>query len=173
MEILILSLQIFFVRILDVSLGTLRTLITVKGQKLYASVLGFFEILIWFLIVREALNTTADSLWIAIAYAGGFAVGTYIGSLLSNKLITGTLSYQIITSKADILVESIREAGFAVTTTKVEGRNKESEKHMLFIEVTNKKVDTIEQLIKKIDPKAFIVVNETKFIQNGYMGEKK
>ncbi len=173
MEILVLSIQIFLVRILDVSLGTFRTLITVKGKKLYASIIGFFEILIWFLIVREALNTDIDSIWIAISYASGFAIGTYMGSILSSKFISGTLSFQVITAKSSLLTQVIRENGFAVTSIKVEGKNKEEQKYMLFIEINNKKIDILQSLIKKYDSKAFIVVNDTKFIQNGYMETTK
>ena len=103
MATLILCLKIFFVRILDVSLGTLRTMITVKGKNLYASLIGFFEILVWFLIVKEALNTDNTSIWVAISYALGFATGTYLGGILSSKFISGNLSLQIITNKLEIV----------------------------------------------------------------------
>ena len=42
---LILCLKIFFVRIIDVSLGTIRTLFTVKGKKLIASAIGLLKYL--------------------------------------------------------------------------------------------------------------------------------
>ena len=108
MEILILCIKIFFVRIIDVSLGTFRTIITVKGKALYASLIGFIEVFVWFLIVREALNTDIESMWIAISYSLGFATGTYIGAILSDHFIEGNLHIQIITSKYK-LVNSIRK----------------------------------------------------------------
>ena len=83
MEILILCIKIFCVRIVDVSMGTFRTIVTVKGQKLLASMIGFVEVFIWFVIVKEALSTDSTSIFIAFAYAGGYATGTYLGSLLS------------------------------------------------------------------------------------------
>lgn len=69
MNILILCLKIFFVRIIDVSLGTVRTIITVKGRRVVASMVGFVEVFVWFLIVREALNTDEVSIWIAVSYS--------------------------------------------------------------------------------------------------------
>ena len=114
MATFILCLKIFFVRILDVSLGTLRTMITVKGKNLYASLIGFFEILVWFLIVKEALNTDNTSIWVAISYALGFATGTYLGGILSSKFISGNLSLQIITNKLEI-VNKLRDEGYGVT----------------------------------------------------------
>ena len=56
MELLLLCLKIFFVRILDVSMGTLRTVITVKGKTLYASLVGFVEVFIWLLQVVAAAH---------------------------------------------------------------------------------------------------------------------
>ena len=41
MSLIFLCLKIFFVRIIDVSLGTFRTIITVKGKAFYASIIGF------------------------------------------------------------------------------------------------------------------------------------
>ena len=66
MELAILVLKIFFVRIIDVSLGTARTIIMIKGKSFMASVIGFVEVFIWFMIVREALNTTESGIIIAI-----------------------------------------------------------------------------------------------------------
>ena len=40
---------------------------------------------------------------------------------------------------------------------------------MLFIEINKKRIDHLNKLIKSLDEKAFIVVNETKLVQNGYI----
>ncbi|HPF83737.1 MAG TPA: DUF5698 domain-containing protein [Bacilli bacterium] len=168
MEILILCIKIFFVRILDVSLGTIRTMVTVKGKNLYAAMIGFVEVLIWFLIVKEALNTDITSIFIAFSYAGGYATGTYIGGILSNRFITGNLGLQVILSKKnDDIVKEIRKNGYAVSVLDVKGQ-KEEEKYMLLIEINKKSFNSLKRLIRKLDDKAFIVVNETKLVQNGY-----
>ena len=84
---LVLCLTVFFGRIIDVTLGTIRTLLTVKGKRLVAAGISFIEVTIWFLVVKEALNTGANSLWIVFSYAGGYAIGTYLGGFISNKII--------------------------------------------------------------------------------------
>lgn len=174
MSLFLLCLKIFFVRILDVSMGTLRTVITVKGKSFYASLVGFFEVFIWFLIVKEALNTDETSIWIAVAYSLGFATGTFIGGLLSNKLISGNLSVQIITNLAyPIMVDTLRKEGFGVTVMDVEGKNTDEEKYMLFVEINNKSLTHLQKLVKNIDNNAFMVVNETKYIENGFINNIK
>ena len=169
MELFILCIKIFFIRIIDVSLGTFRTMATVKGKSVTAALIGFFEVLVWFLIVKEALNTTNNSIFIAISYSLGFATGTYIGSVLSNKYIKGNLSVQIITKKAyPNMVDGLRNKGFAVSLFEVIGKNKDENKYMLFIEISNSDYFKLQKLVKKYDESAFIVANESKYVQNGY-----
>lgn len=168
MELFLLCLKIFFVRILDVSMGTFRTIITVKGKPLYASIIGFVEVFIWFVIVKEALNTNETSIFVAISYALGYATGTFIGGMLSKKLISGNLSVQVITSNLN-MVDTLRNEGYGVTVMDVEGKDKDVEKFMLFIQINKKSMNHLQKLIKANDSSAFIVVNETKFIENGYM----
>ncbi|MDD6878875.1 MAG: DUF5698 domain-containing protein [bacterium] len=167
MSLLLLCLKIFFVRIIDVSLGTFRTIITVKGKSLYASIIGFLEVFVWFIIVREALNTDIESIWIATSYSLGFATGTYIGSILSNKFIEGNLSIQIITSKYN-LVNIIRKHGYGVSVIKVNGKD-EKEKYMLFIEIKNKSLNHLRNIVISHDKDSFLIVTETKLVQNGFI----
>lgn len=166
MELFFLCIKIFFVRIIDVSLGTARTIITVKGKSLIASLIGFVEIFVWFMIVREALNTTESGLIIAISYSLGFAVGTYIGSILSDKFIEGNLAVEIITENKK-LAEIIRKENYAVSVLNIQGQQSK-EKYMLIIEIKNKKLSHLKGIIEQNDKKAFIMINETKLVQNGY-----
>lgn len=167
MTMFLLCAKIFCARILDVSLGTVRTVLTVKGKKGYASLIGFIEVLIWFMIVKEAMNTDESGIMIAISYAGGFATGTYIGGLISHKLIPGNFGVQVITSiKNASMVELLRKEGYAVSVIDVKGQ--EDEKLMLFIEIDKNRFNHLQYLVKSVDEKAFLVVNETKMVQNGY-----
>lgn len=166
MEIFFLCLKIFLVRIIDVSLGTARTIIMVKGKGFIASLIGFIEVFIWFIIVREALNTTESGILVAISYSLGFAVGTYVGSILSDKFIEGTLGVEVITEKERI-INIIRKNGYAVSVLNVNGQEKKK-KYMLIIEIKNKKLAHLKELIQRLDKDAFIMINETKLVHNGY-----
>lgn len=170
-ELLILCIKVFFIRIIDVSMGTLRTIITVKGNRIVATAIAFFEALIWFLVVKEALTTDMKSIWIALSYAGGFSAGTFVGAFLSSKFIKGTMSFQVILSnRNDDIVNSLRSKGYAVSVVDVKGQNDEK-KYMLYIEINHQRKNELTNIIKKLDAKAFIVANETKFVMNGYFGK--
>ena len=168
MGLLLLCVKIFFIRILDVSLGTVRTIVTIKGKTALASIIGFVEVFVWFVIVKEALNTPETSIFIAIAYAGGYAAGTAIGSIISDKFIEGNLTIQAILSNNNDTVNSIRKAGYAVSVIDVKGRDEGQPKYLLFMEINKKRLSHLKKVIKELDDKAFIVVNETKMVHNGY-----
>jgi len=169
MSLFLMCIKIFFARLIDVSLGTFRTINTVKGRDLIAALIGIVEITVWFLIVKEALNTENNSLWIVFAYAMGFAVGTYIGGKISKIFIKSNLEVQVILSNTDDeVVKKIRESGYGVTAIEVKGTK--NKKYMLYIQIRNNTFEKLKSIVRKLDNKAFIVVNETKYVENGYFG---
>ena len=168
--IYLLCLKIFFARICDVSLGTFRMMLTVKGKTLFASMVGFIEVLIWFLIVKEALNTDESGLLIAISYALGYATGTFIGGVLSNKFIVTPITVQVITSiEIDSVAILLKNNHYGCSIIDITGYDKETPKKMIIIETTSKRIGELKKLISEIDDKAFVIINETKYIQNGYL----
>ena len=167
MELLFLCIKVFFIRITDVTMGTFRTILTVKAKPIQASMIGFIEVLIWFLVVKEALNTDSNSIFVAIAYSGGFATGTFLGGKLSQKFISGNSSLQVITKNKKI-IDVISGSGYGVTVIDAKGYN-DAKKYMLLIEVNNKNIGDVKNIIKKLDKQAFIIITETKLVQNGYI----
>ena len=116
MNIFLVCLSIFMARIVDVSIGVVRTIVMVKGSTKKAAILAFFEVLVWYMAAREALNTQITSGWIAISYAAGYATGTYIGSILSKWLVKGTMNVQVITEKGTKKnLDLLRCHGYAVS----------------------------------------------------------
>ena len=169
MMLFLMCIKIFFARVIDVSLGTFRTINTVKGRDLIAALIGILEITVWFLIVKEALNTENNSFWIVASYALGFSVGTYIGGKISKLFIKSNLEVQVILSnKDDTIIEKIRKSGYGVTAIEVKGVK--NTKYMLYIQIRDNTLEKLKDIVRKLDKKAFIVVNETKYVENGYFG---
>lgn len=161
-------LGIFCARACDVSLGTLRTVYSVKGKSLIAAIIAFIEVFIWYMVAREALNTAVDSLWIPIAYSGGYATGTLLGTLISSKFINGLICVQVITQKNNQkLIDAIRAAGYGVSIVALKNDYDAVKKEMLLIEINKKSLKNLTSLIKKVDASAFMMINETKIVQNG------
>lgn len=168
MNLLLLCLNIFVVKIIEVSLNTIVTVLTVKNKKVFATILGFIDVLIWFMIIKEALSSNNNSLWLALAFASGHAIGTYLGTILSDKLINSKLLMQvIIDEKYDYKIDEIRNNGYAVSKTNCVGKD-EVNKILLFIELDSRNLNRLKTIINDIDNNAFIVINETKYVVNGF-----
>lgn len=166
MNLVFLCIKIFFARIVDVSIGTVRTVIMVRGKILVAASLAFVEVMIWFMVAREALMTDINSIFIPVSYALGYATGTSIGTYISKNFIKCIRGVEIISKNNQLeLIKAIKANGYAVSVMDLKG-NKNG---FLLCEVSNKKEKKLINLVKKYDPNAFIIVNETKYVQNGFI----
>ncbi|NTV83691.1 MAG: hypothetical protein HGA23_05250, partial [Bacteroidales bacterium] len=111
----ILPLLIFFARILDVSIGTLRLIFVSKGYKFYAPMLGFFEVIIWLLAIGQIMQHL-DNFLCYVAYGLGFATGNYLGIYLDEKMSLGTVLIRVV-PKMDTtnLINRLREESFGAS----------------------------------------------------------
>lgn len=168
MNLALTCIIIFLARIADVSLGSLRIILLGKGKAKLAFLFGFLEIFVWFIVAKDALNQ-GNNWWIVFSYCIGYAAGTYIGSMINEHFVGGQLGVQVVTSNHNYhIIEEIRKKGFAVSTLNIEGKDKSVSKYMLFIEIDKMKFDDLKKIVHQLDPKAFLVVSETKYVQNGY-----
>lgn len=163
-----LCLKIFFARILDVSIGTMRTMLMVKGKTVLMVILAFLEVFIWFIVAREALVTDVKSILIPISYSCGYATGTLLGSFLSNRFIRGIVGVQAVVSGKNV-IGVLRKHGYAVSVTSLQDDYAEKQKYMLYLQLNNKNLKKLLHLIQKNDENPFIVVNETKTVLNGFI----
>src|SRR3954467_8409400 len=94
----LMPLLIFLARMCDVTLGTLRNVFISKGLRRVVPVLGFFEVLIWLISIRQIMKYL-DNPMCYLGFAGGFSMGTYVGMLVERKLALGMQVLRIITEK--------------------------------------------------------------------------
>jgi len=156
--ILILSaLAIMCLRITDVSLGTIRMLMTVQGKKYVAGIIGFFEVTIWVVAIRHIMQNL-DNVFNIFGYSLGFALGTIIGITIEQKLGAGFLSLYIISMNyAAKIADELRLNKVGVTMLPGEGGS--GGVAVLMALVKRKRQREILNLIESIDSKAFITVN--------------
>ncbi|NLC73441.1 MAG: DUF2179 domain-containing protein [Ruminococcaceae bacterium] len=174
METVILCATVFFGRVVDMSCGTMRTILTVKEKTALAALVGFFESFIWFVIVRQALNSGISGAAIAVSYGSGFAAGTYVGGKLAKWFISSNIVVQVVTTnKNDVLIHALRDAEFAVSVLNVNSSEFCGDKYMLLSEIGSKRLNEYKDIIYLHDPKAFILVQETKYVFNGFNVNRK
>lgn len=160
-----MPLFIFFARIGDVSLGTIRIIFVSRSMKFRAALLGFIEVLIWITVVTQLLQHL-DNWMNLIAYAGGFAAGTYLGIILENKLKVGTIIVRIITNEDPTgLADTLRRAGFRITLMQAEGRDGPVE--VIFSILKRKRWTEIVEIIETFNKDTFYSVEDVKFSSGG------
>tara|TARA_Y100001935_G_scaffold255673_1_gene271470 strand:- start:33332 stop:33916 length:585 start_codon:yes stop_codon:yes gene_type:complete len=159
----LIPVLIFLARITDVSLGTLRIVMVSRGFKLKATILGFFEVLIWVLVIGQLIQNL-DSVVNYVAYAGGFATGTYVGMMIEGKLKVGTIIVRIITrNKFQVLTEALKASGFTITTLDAKGGVDVEPVKIIFTVLKRKRWNEIVTLIEANDPQAFYSSEDVKF----------
>lgn len=161
----LLPLVIFIGRICDVTLGTLRIIFVSKGKRNIAPLIGFCEVFIWVIVISQILSRTND-LIAYVAYAGGYATGTYVGMLVESKLAFGVLLYRIFSKEeGSQLIRMLSENGFGATL--VEGKGSIGKVDVVEIVVARKQMKEVENLIKDFDQNAFYVTEDIRTSQNG------
>ena len=152
------ALLICAARICDVSLGTIRTIYTLRGRKIVSACIGLVESTIFITAISSVLAAgVADPLKIA-GYVTGYALGVYIGISIEGFIASGWTMLRIVSreSSAD-LVERLRGDGEAVTIVMGEGRD--GPVPILFVVVRRKRARKALRVIRQIAPKAFITVD--------------
>jgi len=159
----ILPLLIFFARISDQTIGTLRLMFVSKGIKNLATLMGFFESLIWLLAVSQIFKHLDNPLNY-IAYAGGYAMGNYIGIYIENKMSIGNVIVRIVPKKDTTeLLNFLRAEQFAVTA--VDGEGYMGPVKVLFSVVKRKDLNHFIEIVNRYNPNAFYSIEDVKTVK--------
>lgn len=163
---------IFFARILDVSLSTVRILMLTRGKRLLAALLGFFEVTIYITALSQVVGNL-DNPWKILAYALGFSCGTLVGGFLEEKLAVGYTFVELVPKHhASELITALREENFGVTVLEGEGRT--GTRYILNIILRRKYLPRLRAVIDLVDPDAFYTILDARGTKGGYIqGVKK
>jgi uncharacterized protein YebE (UPF0316 family) len=154
MEILISAISIFFLRLADQSLGTIRALLVSKNRSFYAALIGLVESGIWVIAVSKVVRDVNDPILI-IGYALGFASGTFLGSYLENTIGVGSIVIRVFSSvESPSVASALREKGYLVTVINGEGRD--GGVRVCWSIVPRRKRKDVIRIIKKVNPEAYV-----------------
>lgn len=163
--VLVLPILIFVSRVADVGLGTIRIIYLSRGMKWLAATLGFFEVLIWVLAMGQIFSNV-DNLFYYIIYALGFATGNVVGILLEQKIATGLLSVQIITSEnAEKLTNVLYQTNFGVTTVSAKGMK--GKVRIIYSVIKRSSLNKLYDIVREHNPKAFVAIESVQTVSGG------
>jgi len=106
-----LAALIFLLRVADVSVGTMRTIVVVNGRIRLSVALGFVEVLIWIIAVSQVILRLRESPVLVVAYAGGFAAGNAVGILVERRLALGQCVVRMISNEGELVAGALASIG--------------------------------------------------------------
>jgi uncharacterized protein YebE (UPF0316 family) len=160
------ALLVFILRLTEVSIGTIRTIMVMRGKRTWAALFGFVEVSLWLIAIGQVIGHL-DTLWNGLGYSGGYVAGTLLGMWLEGKLAVGYVDVDIVSiSKGAELVQKVRQAGYGATQLKAEGRS--GAVQLIGVVAPRKKVTHLLRLINEVDTTSFITVKEARQVVHGY-----
>lgn len=165
---ILLYLVILVVKVFEVSLATLRIVLITKDERVKGAFIGFFEVIIWVIVVSTVLTDITEDPFKVVVYAFGFAIGNFVGSKLENMFAIGDANVEVITHKLDgkKMAKHLRANGLAVTSVNAYGMNDKRE--ILFMHVPRKRIKQTVELVRGFEQDVVITVHDIKPIYGGY-----
>lgn len=171
LESLYPAIAIFCLRCVDVSLGTLRLILTVQGRRLVASMIGFVEVSLFIAAVATVVKGPLDITRI-LAYGAGFAAGTFMGVTVERKLGLGEVVVRAITCSYEALTAALTDAGFGVTV--VDGRGGHGTSVGVVFSVCRRtRLAELLRITCQLDSGATVTVEDVRQRLHGYFAPKR
>lgn len=161
---IILPLFIFCARVADVSLDTVRIMLLSRGNRFIVPLLGFLQVIIWLLAIRQVFMNLSNVACF-FAYAGGFAMGTYVGMIIEEKLAVGIQVIRVITRRdGSILIERLKKDGYGVTSLNAQGTT--GQVNVIFTIVDRRQIANVINIVKEYNPRAFYTIEDIKSVSD-------
>lgn len=165
-------LLIFIARVTDVSMATVRMLFIVRGKRVQAGILGFFEVIIYITALGKVVSGLSDYRNL-FAYALGYACGNYVGIMIEEKLAMGKLTAQIVFphNNDQGVAEILRNNGFGVTVLEGEGKN--GKRHIFNVMLERKNIKKLYEVLETLEEEPFVTVFDIRSNKGGYVAKMK
>lgn len=164
----VLYIGILLAKIVEVSIGTTRIVLITRGERGLGALLGFFEVMIWVILVSTVLSNITEDPIKVVVYAVGFALGNYVGSVVEQRLGIGTVRIEAILLEihGEEVAQKIRDKGYAVTV--IEGKGMNHNRKVLIMNIKRKDYQSVVKMIRSFQENVMITINDIKPVYGGY-----
>ena len=166
-------LIIFLLKVLEITVMTVRLILVNRGFKVQASILAFFELILWVFVAGSVLDNVMKYPIKGIVYSLAYSVGVYLGSIIEKKLAFGKVMLQIIlpTDESDSVAALLREQRIGVTTVNAQGYK--GSKAILIVYANRKGVHKLKEDILKVDPNVVIGESDITELSGGTINPRR
>lgn len=169
---MLLYIIIFIAKVIENAVGTLRLIVVSNGKKVLGAILQGIIAIIWICVTGVVVTNIMEDPFKIVAFSLGSIVGSYLGSILEEKIALGNNLLMIITEQRNevTLTNKIREQDYAVTV--VDAKGKDTDKSILLVFLPRKKIHVITKLTKQIDNNSLILSENAFNILGGYIKKR-
>lgn len=165
-------LMIFFARVIDVSCSTIRIIFLVKGKRSIAACIGFFEVMLYMLILERIFGGGRSLTFVElIFYCGGFATGNYVGSYLESRFMNSYILAEVIVDDSpdgQKVIEDIRGHGYGATVIHADGKNGAR----LLAEIFCRRND-VSKIMSIVSGRGFVATSDVRTSIGGWFPNKR
>ena len=151
---------IFFLKILENAISTLRIIFISNNNKAIASILLFLSSIVW--ILSSSITIININLISILVFSFGAFIGAYLGIFLEEKIALGTML--IISISTHNIAPYLRNKGYIITS--LQGYGKCGNKYILYIIIERSKVKELINTIYHKDKCAILISEYTNHIKN-------
>lgn len=148
---MLIYIFIFFSKIIENAIATLRLILVANGKKLFGAILNLTISIIW--IISTSLVVLDNNIYKIIVFALGSFLGSYIGSLIEEKIAIGSNMLYIITDKINLVKEKLDSLNYSSYVLN---------DNMLVIVVSRRERKNILDIIRNIDEEVIIISEAAK-----------
>jgi len=165
-EIILSALAVFVLRIIDISLYTLRLRMMARGHKTLIWILSFCQAMVYVVALR--LVFTDLGAWNkVIGYSAGYATGLVVGIIIEERMAIGFTHLRIISpTRGAQITDRLRSEGYGVTEVAAQG--KDGMVTLLNCNILRKNANSVERIVLDVDPQAFVITQAVRAVQHGY-----
>lgn len=162
---------IFFGKLIEVSLASLRSQLIVKGQRVPGAIVALFEYTFWLCITASAIAGFSEYPLKILVLVLAFAAGQVLGSVLEEKMALGYCSVTAIFLSKDSAVataDMLRSKGHALTLFPAEGIHG-AKRTALITAVKRKNIADVKKVIFTTDKDTVITVQAIQQVKGATM----
>lgn len=162
---------IFVAKLCEVTIATIRTVLTARGNRLVASLIAIVEITLWLVVTSTVLLGISADPFKAVAYGLAFVAGIYLGILVEDKLALGLAQIEIIAEfeSAKHITNALRERGYGATTFDCAGLD--GKKLSIELKVLRKDIPVTIDLLKEQDVQ-FVTITDIRKVSVGSIARR-
>ncbi len=165
---------IFFGKLVEVALASLRSQLIHKGQRIPGAVISLFEYAFWLFITASALKDFNDNPFKIIVLICAFSLGNVMGSIIEEKMALGYCAITAIFIDKSVALNAadhLREKGQALTIIPAEGIQG-AERTALIITAKRKDISLIKKILFSYDPNAVITIQAMQQVNGATISDK-